>query len=162
MKLFKEIKDNLISILLFSFMISVFGPMEVYLSNKGYFFFPGTDMLGVVICVFILLIIKPLCATRQIANPVVVLSSMTDSPPRQGRDFADVVECQSRVSARLTANSSFLAGAPTPSNSRQTHAVMRSNARCDLGFAVSFTAYSLRPGPAVGGWGCVIGAWAWS
>ena len=48
-----------------------------------------------------------------------------------------------------TANSSLLAGAPTPSNTRQTHAVVRSNARSLEGLAPSFTAYSLRPGPGM-------------
>ena len=57
MKSYKTIKENLIPTLLFSFMLSVFGPMEVYLSNKGYFFFPGTNMLGIVIGVFLLMMI---------------------------------------------------------------------------------------------------------
>ncbi len=33
----------------FSFMLFFFAPYEIYLSNKGYFFFPGTDMLGITI-----------------------------------------------------------------------------------------------------------------
>lgn len=56
MNFFKGFKDNLIPTILFAFMISVFGPMEVYLSNKGYFFFPGTDMLGMIMVVFALII----------------------------------------------------------------------------------------------------------
>lgn len=35
--------------LFFSFMLFFFAPYEIYLTNKGYFFFPGTDMLGIAI-----------------------------------------------------------------------------------------------------------------
>lgn len=41
------IKDIIPLMLFFSFMLFFFAPFEIYLSNKGYFFFPGTDMLGI-------------------------------------------------------------------------------------------------------------------
>lgn len=55
-KIKKSMGDNLPIMLLFSFMLAIFAPYEIYLSNKGYFFFPGTDMLGIsVLCFFITL-----------------------------------------------------------------------------------------------------------
>lgn len=71
MNFFRWIKENIIPTLLFSFMMSVFGPMEVYLSNKGYFFFPGTDMLGVISVVFLLMIVVSLL--------VLMLSQIVDN-----------------------------------------------------------------------------------
>ncbi len=46
--------DNIFVILLFSFMMAIFAPFEIYLSNKGYFFFPGTDMLGISVLCFVI------------------------------------------------------------------------------------------------------------
>ena len=48
MNFLKKRLNSIIAILSFSFMLAVFAPLEVYLSNKGYFFFPGTDMLGII------------------------------------------------------------------------------------------------------------------
>ncbi len=52
-----EFKNDIRSIiplsLLFSFMMFVFAPFEIYLSNKGYFFFPGWDMAGIACVCFI-------------------------------------------------------------------------------------------------------------
>lgn len=39
-----EIKNRLSQIILFAFLLSVFGPLELYFSNKGYFFFEGTEL----------------------------------------------------------------------------------------------------------------------
>lgn len=45
------------TILLFSFMISIFAPLELYLSNKGYFFFEGSEMLGYMSILFFILMV---------------------------------------------------------------------------------------------------------
>ncbi len=50
---YKYIRDIMPSTLLFSFMMFVFAPFEIYLSNKGYFFFPGWDMAGISCVCFI-------------------------------------------------------------------------------------------------------------
>lgn len=50
---YKYIRDIIPSTLLFSFMMFVFAPFEIYLSNKGYFFFPGWDMAGISCMLFI-------------------------------------------------------------------------------------------------------------
>ncbi len=39
--------------LLFSFMLFIFAPFEIYLSNKGYFFFPGWDMAAISCLLFV-------------------------------------------------------------------------------------------------------------
>ena len=49
----KYIKDIIPTTLLFAFMMFVFAPFEIYLSNKGYFFFPGWDMLGISCILFV-------------------------------------------------------------------------------------------------------------
>ena len=52
-------KEVLVPVLLFSFMLAIYAPLDIYLSNKGYFFFPGTNMLGTMTVCFIAVI--PAC-----------------------------------------------------------------------------------------------------
>lgn len=42
----KEGDSSLILCIIFAFMLFIFAPFEIYLSNKGYFFFDGSEMLG--------------------------------------------------------------------------------------------------------------------
>ena len=54
-------KENIIRslpvVLFFSFLLSIFAPLEIYLSNKGYFFFEGSEMLGYMALVCIILFV---------------------------------------------------------------------------------------------------------
>ena len=52
-------KEVLVPVFLFSFMLALYAPLDIYLSNKGYFFFPGTNMLGTMTVCFIAII--PAC-----------------------------------------------------------------------------------------------------
>lgn len=56
MKKIKQIgiKNLILPSLLFAFMLFVFAPFEIYLSNKGYFFFAGTEMLGLSLLAFVI------------------------------------------------------------------------------------------------------------
>ncbi len=46
-------KEILFPVLMFTFLMAIYGPLEIYLSNKGYFFFPGTDMLLMMFICFV-------------------------------------------------------------------------------------------------------------
>jgi len=46
-------KKTFLPITAFSFMIAVFAPLDIYFSNKGYFFFEGNVLLGWMACAFI-------------------------------------------------------------------------------------------------------------
>lgn len=55
----KDYFDIFPTIAFFAFMLCFFAPFDIYLSNKGYFFFPGNDMLGIAVvflaCTFIVI-----------------------------------------------------------------------------------------------------------
>lgn len=53
--------SDLFCVALFSFMLCIFAPFEIYLSNKGYFFFEGYEMLGYSVLAFC--ICFTVCAT---------------------------------------------------------------------------------------------------
>lgn len=53
----KNIKNIIYIGLFFSFMASVFAPLELYLSNKEYFFFEGQELLKYILVLFICLLI---------------------------------------------------------------------------------------------------------
>jgi len=50
----KRCHDFVPSVILFSFMLFIFAPFEIYLSNKGYFFFEGSEMIGYSLLAFTL------------------------------------------------------------------------------------------------------------
>jgi len=70
-------KEMLIPVLVFSFMLAIFAPLEIYLSNKGYFFFPGTDMLAVMGIGFVVLCIA--------CTVILLISKLV------GRKFYDII-----------------------------------------------------------------------
>lgn len=64
-KLLSDCKEHIALDILFAFMLFIFAPFEIYLSNKGYFFFQGTEMMGLstlcfVVCLFLCVIILAL------------------------------------------------------------------------------------------------------
>lgn len=50
-----DLVNSILVSLWFAFMLGVFAPFEIYLSNKGYFFFEGFDMLPIAIIFTIIL-----------------------------------------------------------------------------------------------------------